>query len=66
MIAGILGGILLQVKANNSNNIQMIKESSIDNKAKWIEETSDKKLSTLIDEGVDINIIVPYGSASAD
>ena len=66
VIAGILGGILLQVKANNSNNIQMIKESSIDNKAKWIEETSDKKLSTLIDEGVDINIIVPYGSASAD
>ena len=66
VIASILCWVLLQVKASNTNNIQMIKESSIENKSKWIEETSDKKLSALVESGVDINIIVPYGSASLD
>ena len=45
VIIGILGWVMLQVKANNSNNIQMVNDSSIWNKSKWIEETSDKKLS---------------------
>lgn len=66
VIIGIICWVLLQVKANNNNNIEMINESSIENKTKWIEETSDKKLSTLLEEGVDINTIVPYGSASVD
>ena len=66
VIIGILGWVMLQVKANNSNNIQMVNDSSIWNKSKWIEETSDKKLSSLSEKGVDIDVIVPYGSVSID
>lgn len=66
VIIWLLGWILLQVKASSTNKIQMINESSIENRVKWVEETSDKKLSALVESGVDINIIVPYGSASLD
>ena len=42
VIVGILGGVLLQVMASSSNNVQMMDDSSIENKWKWIEETPDK------------------------
>lgn len=66
VIVGILGGVLLQVMASSSNNVQMMDDSSIENKWKWIEETPDKKLAELSDKGIDINTIVPYGSVSLD
>jgi hypothetical protein len=56
--------MVLQVKANRSDDIKMLSDSSIENKNKWIENTSDKILQPLIESGVDIDVIVPYGSAS--
>ena len=64
VIIGILWWIMLQVKATNSNNIQIINDSSIKNKWKWVEETPDKILSGLSNQ--DINILVPYGLVSYD
>ncbi|MBR4634272.1 hypothetical protein IKO50_05005 [bacterium] len=52
------------MKANRSDDIKMLSDSSIENKNKWIENTSDKILQPLIESGVDIDVIVPYGSAS--
>ena len=66
VIVGILCWVMLQVKANNSNNLQMVNDSSIGDKSKWVEETSDKKISSLSEKDVDIDVIVPYGSVSID
>ena len=64
VIVWILSWMVLQVKANRSDDIKMLSDSSIENKNKWIENTSDKILQPLIESGVDIDVIVPYGSAS--
>lgn len=64
VIIGIFSWMVLQVKANRSEDIKMLDESSIENKNKWVEKTSDKVLSPLVDSGVDVDVIVPYGSAS--
>lgn len=65
-LIGIIWWVMLQVKASNLNNTGIINESMIENKWKWIEETPDKELSILVDKGVDIDVIVPYGAVSLD
>jgi hypothetical protein len=42
-------GVLLQVKASNVTNLDMIDDSKIENKSNWIEDTSDKKLLPLVE-----------------
>ena len=42
----------------------MINDSMIENKNTWIEDTSDKILSPLINSGTEMDVIIPYGSAS--
>ncbi len=64
VIIGIFSWMLLQVKANRSEDIKMLNDSSIENKNKWVENTSDKILSPLVDSGVNLEVVVPYGSAS--
>ena len=64
VIVWILSWMVLQVKANRSDDIKMLSDSSIENKNKWIENTSDKILQSLVESWVDIDVIVPYGSAS--
>jgi hypothetical protein len=41
--------VFLQVKAGTADNLQMVDDSSIENKNKWDEETPDKLLSSYID-----------------
>jgi gamma-glutamyl phosphate reductase len=41
-----------------------VNDSSIQNKDKWIEETSDKILSPLMESGVQVDVLIPYGSTS--
>jgi hypothetical protein len=48
------------MKFGNASNIEMVENSLVENKNKWIENTSDKILSPLIDSGVEINVMVPY------
>jgi hypothetical protein len=45
---------------NLLDGFEMVKDSSIQNKDKWIEDTSDKILSPLIDSGVDLNVELSY------
>lgn len=58
--------IVLQVKAGSAENIQMINDSLIENKNRWVENTSDKLLLPLVESGVEIDVKVPYWSASID
>lgn len=62
-IIWILSWILLQVKAHHTET-QVVNDSSIQNKDKWIEETSDKILSPLMESGVQVDVLIPYGSTS--
>lgn len=62
----IISWIVLQVKAGNASNIDMINDSMIENKNRWVEDTSDKILSPLVDSGVWVDIIIPYWSASIE
>ena len=66
VIIGILWWVLLQVKANTPDSFEMINDSSIQNIWRWIEETSDKKLSVLSGSDIDIVALVPYGAVSID
>jgi hypothetical protein len=50
----------LQVKAGSAENIQMINDSLIENKNRWVENTSDKLLLPLVESGVEIDVKVPY------
>lgn len=63
-IIGILSWVFLQVKAGTADNLQMVDDSSIENKNKWDEETPDKLLSSYIDRWISVSI--PYGSVSLD
>jgi hypothetical protein len=49
----------LQVYAGDAESIQMIDDSSIENKNRWVDDTSDKLLSPLVESGI-IDIMVPY------
>jgi gamma-glutamyl phosphate reductase len=42
----------------------MLNDLSIENKDRWIEQTSDKVLSSLVESGIAVDVVVPYGSAS--
>ena len=57
--------VFLQVKANDSSNFGIISDTSIENIGKWF-VTSDKVLSPLTDSGVEVNVMVPYGSSLND
>ena len=61
----IASWIVLQVYAGDAESIKMIDDSSIENKNRWVDDTSDKLLSPLVESGV-IDIMVPYWSASFD
>ena len=56
--------LILQVSANNSTNLKIINESSIENKWLWIDDTPDKKLLNFADKGIDIVTLIPYWSLS--
>ena len=62
-IIWILSWIILQVKAHYTE-VQVINDSSIENKNKWIEETSDKLLLPLVESGVKVDVLIPYGAVS--
>lgn len=66
MIIGIVSWVFLQVRAWNTNNIGMVNDSSIENKNNWQENTPDKILSSLSESWVDVKVLIPYGSASAN
>lgn len=63
MIVWVLLWSFLEVNANQSWYREIVRESSIKNKDKWVVNTSDKILWPLIDSGVDISVKIPYGSA---
>ena len=63
-VIGILFWAYIQVKAGTVDNLQMISDSSIENKNKWNEETPDILLSSYIDR--EISVSIPYGSVSID
>ncbi len=65
-LIGIIWWIFLQVKANHLGKIERIDDSKINNKWKWVEETSDKKMSVIADNWVDVETIIPYGFVSID
>lgn len=62
----ILAWVLVDVHAKPSAELEMVDTSSIKDIGNWVENTSDKILKPLISSGVDIDVIVPYGSASID
>lgn len=64
LLIGVLSWVFLQVKANRADDIQMLNDSSIKNKSRRIEETSDKILLPVVDSGVDVDVMVPYWSSS--
>ncbi len=64
VIIGIASWIVLQVNADRSGDIKMLNDLSIENKDRWIEQTSDKVLSSLVESGIAVDVVVPYGSAS--
>ena len=65
VILWILSWVVLQVTANNSESLKIIKEDTVE-KNKWIDITSDKTLSSLVDSGVEIDMKIPYWAASLD
>jgi len=64
MVIWIVLWVLVDIYMNLLDGFEMVKDSSIQNKDKWIENTSDKILSPLIDSGVDLNVELSYWSAS--
>lgn len=66
VILWVLSWIVLQVTANHTEDIQIIKKENIGNLNRWVEETSDKILAPLVDSGVDLDVIIPYWSVSLD
>lgn len=56
--------VFFQTKFWSADDIEMVKESSIDNLIKRREKTPDKVLLPLIESGVDFDISIPYGAAS--
>ena len=66
IVCGVAGWTFLQIKDVYSDGVKMFNDGMIRNKSLWIEETSDKKLSELNDEGIDVNVIIPYWSAVLD
>lgn len=66
LLLGIVSWVLLQVKANVPQSVEMIKKNSITNVNLWNDKLSDDILSPLVDSGVQIEVIIPYGSATVN
>ena len=66
VLVWVLCGTLLQVKASNPENLVMIWESSISNLWSWKTKTSDMEFEPLVESGVDMKVLVPYGAGSYD
>ena len=66
LVIGIALWTFLQVKADVSQNIQMINRTSITNANLWNNKLSDDILSPLVESGVQIDVIIPYGSAAVN
>ncbi len=67
ILISLIGGVawaMLQIKVNAWEWLNVIKESSIQVKKDWLEETPVTMLSKLKDNGVDA--IVPYGTVKVD
>lgn len=64
VILGVLSGVMIQVKANQSSGIQLIGDSSIGNKNNWVDSNVDKILSSQISKDNDIQPIISFGSVS--
>ncbi len=60
VIIGIVSWIFLQTKIGSADNIEMVKESSVENKSKRRDETPDKVLLPLIESWVKIDVWIPY------
>ena len=57
--------VFAQVNMDHSHKLQIINNSSIQNKAKWNDNnTSDIVLKALVDSWVNLEVLIPYGSAS--
>ena len=65
-ILGILSWVVLQAKDNHVNSMQILDDSSIENKDKWIDETPDKVLLPLVEKGVQVDVSIPYGATFID
>ncbi|MBO7505209.1 hypothetical protein J6T66_03585 [bacterium] len=55
---------MVQVKANQSGELQLVTDETIGNINEWRESNIDKILSSQISEDYDIQPIVSYGSIS--
>ena len=64
VILWVLWWVMVQVKANQSNGIQLVGDSSIWNKSNWVESNTDKILSDQISKDNDIEPIISFGSVS--
>ena len=64
VILWVLWWVMVQVKANQSNGLQMIDDSSIWDKSNWAESNIDKILSNQISKDNDIEPIISFGSVS--
>ena len=56
--------IFFQTRVDSANNVEMIKETSIENINDRRDQTSDKILLPLIESGVEFNVKIPYGAVS--
>jgi len=62
-LLGIIGWTIFQVKAGSSYNVEMINDEMINNKSAWRETTSYQVFQELSEDWVEIDTLVPYGSA---
>ena len=66
MVAGIVWGVISQVKWNYANDVKMVDDSTIRNKYRRQEQTADKVLSVLSEDDIDVDVVIPYWSVSLD
>ena len=57
--------VFAQTRIDNSNKLQIINNTSVQNRVRWIDNTPDKILSDLVGDW-NLDVIVPYGFASID
>ena len=51
----------MQIKVGSAENVEMVGETSIENRNNRIEEMPDKILLPLVESGVEIDVSIPYG-----
>ena len=61
VIIGIALWVFLQIKVGSAENVEMVGETSIENRNNRIEEMPDKILLPLVESGVEIDVSIPYG-----